>query len=215
MQELKPAVLIACTFGAMAWLAGCGSGDSAAPAEPAATDAPAAPADEQADGPDAEPAAASTETADPANDAPIEPSPVGGEAHEHGHADLSVVLEDARLTVTLDAPLANFGLSEGGATQAEIDALENDLTPANRAIAVNTAAVCEPESHGFEVRRSGDHAAVTADFVFTCAQPQALRSVALMLFDRYDGFEDVDAIFLDNGEQTAFELTAQAPAVTR
>ncbi len=213
MQDSRSGYLVACALGAALWLAGCGSGEQAEP--PAATEdaAPAAPAEasEAETTPDSE----TGETAEAASDAPIDPAPVGGEAHEHGHADLSVVLEGARLTVTLDAPLANFGLSEGGATDAEIAALEEALTPANRAVAVNTAAACEPESHVFDVRRSGDHAAVTVDFVFNCVQPEALSSVALMMFDRFEGFETVDAIFLDNGEQSAFELTAQAPAVTR
>lgn len=219
MRDSRSGFLLACALGAALWLAGCGSGEQAEPPAAREDAAPAAPAEasEAETAPDSETGGTGEtgETAEAASDAPIDPAPVGGEAHEHGHADLSVVLEGARLTVTLDAPLANFGLSEGGATDAEIAALEEALTPANRAIAVNTAAACEPESQVFDVRRSGDHAAVTVDFVFNCVQPEALSSVALTMFDRFEGFETVDAIFLDNGEQSAFELTAQAPAVTR
>ena len=146
------------------------------------------------------PAAGEVPGADPLLDAEQEHA---GEPHVHGGGDLSVTREDDFLTLTLDAPLHNFGLSESDppqGTKAEDYAtgIAQPLGPTE----------CRETERSVTSRSSGDQGAMTISVVWRCKKIERVEGMQIELFSIYPGFEHVDAIYLGpNGEQVAKELT--------
>ena len=184
-------------------LAACGPGiepyEPAAPAPEVSDTAPPdlpGPEESEAD----IPAAGEVPGADPLLDIEHEHS---GETHVHGAGDLSVTREDDFLTVTLDAPLANFGLSEATApqgTKAEKYArgIAEPLGPTD----------CEQTEQSVTARTDGAHGAMTVSVVWRCKQIDRVEGMQIKVFELYPGFEHIEAIYLGpNGEQVAKELT--------
>lgn len=130
-----------------------------------------------------------------------------GETHVHGGGDLSVTREDDFLTVTLDAPLANFGLSESSAptgTKAEkyADGIAVPLGPTE----------CEETERSVTARSDGAHGALTISVVWRCKKINRVEGLRVDVFKTYPAFEHLDAIYLGpEGEQVARELTAAEP----
>jgi hypothetical protein len=167
---------------------------------PAALEAPQ-PEPEVVDSVEAEiPAAGEVEDADPALDS--EPDHAG-EPHVHGGGDLSITQEDDFLTLTLDAPLANFGLSESKApsgTKSEeyANGIAEPIGPTE----------CEETERSVTGRTDGSHGAMTISVVWRCAKIDRVEGMQIHLFDLYPAFQHVDAIYLGPaGEQVAKELT--------
>lgn len=181
-------------------LAACSpAGQPYEPPEPASTaydDAVASSATAEVD----IPAAGEEPGTDPLLDAEPEHS---GEPHVHGGGDLSVTREDDFLTLTLDAPLHNFGLSESApprGTKAEEYAtgIAQPIGPTE----------CRETERSVTSRTSGDHGAMTISVVWRCKKIDRVENIRVDLFSLYPGFEHVDAIYLGpDGAQAAKELT--------
>ena len=140
------------------------------------------------------------EAADPSLDAEE------GHAHEphvHGGGDLAVTMEDDFLTLTLDAPMANFGLSESAALKDE-DA-EEYATGLAEPMGPTT---CVETERSANTRTNGEHGAMTVSVVWRCKKIERVEGMRVNLFETYPAFHHVDAIYLGpNGEQVAKELT--------
>ena len=178
------------------------------PPQPAAEDAAAGveqPVPDAApSGPEAEditiPAAGEDPDADTALDAE---QAHAGEPHVHGGGDLSVTREDDFLTVTLDAPLANFGLAENKAPQGK--KAEDYATGIAEPVG---PAECAESERSVDARTNGEHGAMTISVVWRCKKIERVEGLRVNLFDMYPAFQHVDAIYLGpNGEQVAGELT--------
>ncbi|MCA8900979.1 MAG: DUF2796 domain-containing protein [Hyphomonas sp.] len=127
-----------------------------------------------------------------------------GEVHEHGAAEMAVTREEDFLTLTLDAPLANFGLSEDKpprGTKAEdfAEGIAEPLGPTK----------CEETERSVTSRSHDGHGNMTISVVWRCKKIERIEGLRLNVFTLFPGFEHVDAIYLGpDGTQAADELTA-------
>lgn len=137
-----------------------------------------------------------------------EPS-AGGEAHVHGAGEFAVAVDGDVLTVTLDAPLANFGLGEG-----DTDTLEVSTGIGEGLVSFVGGANCQPGDRRIETRTVGDHSGLTLTLSFTCKDIEALEGVRLNAFSEFPGFETVNAIFIGPDKQVAGVLTAGNPELS-
>ena len=146
------------------------------------------------------PAAGEVPGADPLLDIEQEHS---GEAHVHGGGDMSVTREDEFLTVTLDAPLANFGLSEnteprGSKAEKYADGIAEPFGPTE----------CEETERSVTARTDGAHGAMTISVVWRCKKIDRVEGMRVNVFEQYPGFQRLEAIYLGpEGEQVAKDLT--------
>ena len=131
----------------------------------------------------------------------------GGEAHIHGAAELAVTLENNFVTITVDAPLANYGLSEKSKKKsAELEKYAEGLTE------LMGDARCDLVERSADLRRSGDHAALTLSIVWDCRRPSRLDGLMFTGFEQYEGFEEVSAVYLgEAGETASAILTPDSP----
>jgi hypothetical protein len=126
-----------------------------------------------------------------------------GEAHVHGGGELAITREDDFLTVSLDAPLANFGLSEtkvpkGAKAEKYAEGIVEPIGP----------TVCEETERSITGRTDGTHGAMTVSVVWRCKKIDRVEGMLVHVFDLYPAFEHIDAIYLGpDGQQVAKELT--------
>jgi hypothetical protein len=126
-----------------------------------------------------------------------------GEPHVHGGGDLAITREDDFLTVSLDAPLANFGLSEtkvpeGKKAEKFAEGIVEPIGP----------TVCEETERSITGRTDGTHGAMTVSVVWRCKKIDRVEGMLVHVFDLYPAFEHIDAIYLGpDGQQVAKELT--------
>ena len=131
----------------------------------------------------------------------------GGEAHVHGAAELAVTQENNFVTISIDAPLANFGLSEKTKKKSsDLEKYAEGLTE------LMGNAGCDLVERSADLRRSGDHAAMTLSIVWDCRRPSQLDGLMFTGFETYDAFETVEAVYLgEAGEAASAVLTPESP----
>ena len=192
--------------GLAALLAACGPADK--PYEPSEDDGPEAAAAVEYEGvpetgfADESPAAGEDPDADP--DLAAEEGHTG-EPHEHGSGELSVTRDEDFLTLTLDAPLANFGVEEAAPpsdTEAEkyAEGIAEPMGPTS----------CEENERSVTTRvNEGGHSAMTISVVWRCAKIDRIEGLRINAFTLYPGFHKIEAVYLGpDGQQAAQELTA-------
>jgi len=226
MPRFQPPHSLSATLAALSLLAACG-GDVER-SDPATEDAPmtatgdpvpAQPGKEISgvDPDDAAGEAARTgeeaETTDPSEEM------AGGEAHVHGRGEMSAAMEDNELTVTVTAALASFGLPEA---EPEDEAAKSTMRKARMSLAdplkvveIDPDARCVFAGSDMITRYSGDHGAVTLEYLFQCSNADAFDWIDVRLLEQYDTLEALDAILLADGEQTASTLTAAKTRLAR
>jgi hypothetical protein len=131
-----------------------------------------------------------------------------GKAHEHGALKLDVAIEGQKLTIAMEAPLDNLlGFERAPRTDAERKAAAEVLARLRRPdkgtplFAMDAAAQCtlgkaevqapvlEP---GAKTAPKDEHADLDASYEFTCAQPDALRTLDVGLFEAYRRIQRID-----------------------
>ena len=141
----------------------------------------------------------------------------GGEAHEHGVAEAALVLQDNVLTLSLDTPLAGFGVREAApeteAQEAELDTLSGALVSPETVFTINAEAGCALSESDVAFRHSGDHGSATLTYTFQCDAPGDLEEIGFNLFSAYPGFEEVEAVILNGTSQSVVHVTEQVPVV--
>jgi hypothetical protein len=172
--------------------------------EPVAPEVPIAPATSDTPAADiaAPEAPSAPETLDPEASG-------GGEAHVHGAGEFAVAVDGDQLTVTLDAPLANFGLGEG-----DTDALEVSAGISDGLVSFEGGADCQPGDKHVTTRTVGDHSSLTLELGFTCADISKLEGVRLNAFTEFPHFETVEAVFIGPDAQVASVLTPGNPELS-
>jgi len=125
----------------------------------------------------------------------------GGEAHVHGHAELAISIERNVISLSLEAPLDNFGLSE---SQSEIE----DTSVYTDGIVDLVNADCARDASGVELHKNGDHASMIIDLSYICLPGTMATAVEITAFRNFEGFEEIDAVILTESGQTAAALTA-------
>lgn len=130
----------------------------------------------------------------------------GGEAHVHGHAELAVVRDGNTITVSLESPLANYGLSE----------TETDLGDTTR-YADQTAELiggeCLRTERSVSARSDGQHGQMVIDLTFSCDDASVITGVKVLAFDAFSGFEEIDAVALTDSGQSAVSLSPANPVI--
>jgi hypothetical protein len=130
----------------------------------------------------------------------------GGEAHVHGAAEFAVAVDGDVLTVTLDAPLANFGLNEG-----DTDSLAVSTGIGDQLVSFEGDAGCKAGDRQVETRTSGHHSGLTLTLTFACTSVDKLEGVRLNAFTAFPDFETVNAVFIGPDAQVASVLTPHNP----
>ncbi len=139
-------------------------------------------------------------------------------AHEHGAADLSVAWIGTDVVVDMISPTQNvFGFEYEPETEEDL-ATAAERTKAlttDGIVAVNAEADCtllEPATT--EIEREASHSEVTVSWAFTCANPDQIESVDLTaLFAEFPGFEDIDAEWISESDQSGAELSPDQPTL--
>jgi hypothetical protein len=141
-------------------------------------------------------------------------------AHEHGVVHLDVAVEGKGYTVDLESPLDNFlGFEHAPRDEREkqaVRAMAARLRAADNVFAANRAAGCKTLSvslqsavlapallgeavqprppkdppHGEEAHAG--HADLDGAFEFACAHPDALRTIDVALFDRFERIHRIE-----------------------
>ena len=140
-------------------------------------------------------------------------------AHEHGTAELSVAWIDAEVSIELVSPTFNvFGFEYEPTTEEDL-AIEADRTATLTTpdvIAINDEAGCSlTEPAETEVERDGSHSEITVSWVYDCENADEIAEVdASGLFAEFANFEDVDAQWVSESEQSSAELTPSAATLS-
>lgn len=124
----------------------------------------------------------------------------GGEAHVHGLSDLAASLDGATLSVNVEGALANFDLDESLRELA-------DTAPYTDTTVTIIGGDCTRDSAAASIRPIGDHGNLMIDLTYTCGEPDAIEAIDVTGFQSFDGFEEVNAVFLTDSGQTAETLT--------
>lgn len=62
-------------------------------------------------------------------------------------------------------------------------------------------------NHAPQGYAASGHANLSAEYAFLCARPDRLTSIGVGLFEAFDGFEDIDIVFLDRTRQRSARLS--------
>ncbi len=133
------------------------------------------------------------------------PCGAASKAHEHGAVKLDVAVDGDKLSIALQAPLDNLlGFERAPRSDAERRAAAEVLarlrsgTPLFSADAAARCTLTKAEVRApmFEVgakpASKDEHADLDASYEFKCAQPPALRSLEVGLFDAYPRIQRID-----------------------
>ena len=132
----------------------------------------------------------------------------GGTAHVHGVADLAVTLDEHFVTVSLESPLANFGMSEADDyNKEEIDVLTEGVAE------LLGDARCDLTEHAAVLRTDTGHKDVSVSIVWDCFRPSRLDGLKFTGFETYSGFETINAVYLSGTDQEAATLTPDDPVI--
>lgn len=123
-----------------------------------------------------------------------------GEAHVHGLSDLAATLDGSTLSISIEGALANFDLDE---TLRTLD----DTTPYTDSTVEVIGGDCTRDSAAASIRPISDHGNLMIDLTYTCAAPDAIEAIEVTGFQIFAGFEEVNAVFLTDTDQTAETLT--------
>lgn len=134
-----------------------------------------------------------------------------GKAHQHGVAQLDVVLDGTALSIELDTPLDNLvGFERAPRTAAErqrVDAAVAKLRAAEGLFRTYVEAGCvlasvnleapvlglKPAGASAPAKVEDGHADLAASFQFDCKEPAELRHIDVGLFTAFPGFKRIEA----------------------
>jgi len=158
------------------------------------------------------------------------------DAHEHGAAQLNVVLDGKVLELQLESPAMNllgfehapnsdadktkvaavhqqlqqpqalFGLSAGHCTVAKQE-LESPLFAGH--------ADADEHEHAHEAPHKGEHSDIDAHYSLNCSKPEALKQLDLKeLFKRFPATEKIQVQLIGPNGQQGLELTPAQPTLS-
>ena len=149
-----------------------------------------------------------------------------GKPHEHGALKLDVAIDGNKLTIEMEAPLDNLlGFERAPRTDAERRAAADVLarlrspdkgTPlfvpdAAAQCALGKAEVQAPVLEpGAKPAAKDEHADLDASYEFTCAKPDALRTLEVGLLDAYKRTQRIDVQVA--GPKGQAKVTLERPA---
>ena len=151
-------------------------------------------------------------------------------AHVHGHAQLTLAIENNTFYINLIAPADSLVGFEHQAETTEqillVKKLITTLSNVNNIFAVTTGscktiennidadAIFDQHKHQHQheqekhVEHRG-HAEVLASYIFQCNKDKQPSSAQILLFEHYPAIEQVDAVWITSHHQGASSLTAK------
>lgn len=155
------------------------------------------------------------------------------DAHEHGVTILNIALEGTTLYAELEGPAMNFvGFEYQPRTAAEQEAVTAALSAlrgGRPVVEFLPAEACRLDSasaqhivaadennhddqhtdsgHEDDDSSTGEHAEFTGEYTFTCAQPDELEAVRVVLFSQFELTDEVATSFIGPRTQVFRELT--------
>lgn len=125
------------------------------------------------------------------------------DAHEHGSAEASVVIERNTIEVEIIAPLANFGFAESGDAVPSSNDFAKFLKKQETLVDILDGDCTKKVMNS--VSTSGGHAEGLLSIKYSCKEmPTQLEFKLLKSFP--EGFEDIDVILISDHGQEAKEL---------
>ena len=127
----------------------------------------------------------------------------GGEAHVHGLTEMAVAIDGNTVSVSFDGALANFDLDESIRTL-------DDTSPYTDGVITLVGGACAQDGATATIRPIGDHGNLMVDLTYTCAEIGSLEAIDVNAFEQFAGFEEVNAVALNEADQSAATLTASS-----
>jgi hypothetical protein len=134
------------------------------------------------------------------------------EAHVHGLVGIDVAIDGKTLRIELESPLDNLlGFEHKPSTPAQraaADAMLKRMKDPASWLKPDAAAQCvlsktEVESDALKPdAKDGGHADLDADYEFTCAAPEQLKTLEIGLFDAFKRIQRIDAQVATAGGQS-------------
>ena len=139
--------------------------------------------------------------------------------HVHGEGMLDVAIDKDTISISLEMPLdAAVGFERAPKNDKEGAALaeaKKVLMDAAALFVLTPAAKCTPGKIEVHMPRfeGGEHADVTAEYVFTCTEPAALRSIGTTIFTKFKRLHRLEAQRSGPTGQGAQRLTPKQPTL--
>lgn len=139
--------------------------------------------------------------------------------HVHGEGRLDVAIDKDTITLNLELPLdAAIGFERAPKNDKEKAALVATEKTLNDAAALwlpTPAANCSVQSAeiGMPKFGTGEHADVTARYVFRCASPAALKGVETTIFKQFKRLYRLEAQRIGPSGQGAQRLSPKQPSL--
>ena len=164
------------------------------------------------------------------------------DAHVHGVGSLNIAIEGNKIAMELSAPGADIVGFEHAAESEEdrgiLEAALATLQAPQTLLRFDEAAKCEVtfakaelhgddgdhheehndhhDEHGSEHDEEQDHASHTefhAEYLFTCAATNQLRSIEFDYFDVFPNAQELEVQFISDQGSKAFEVTRDIPVL--
>ncbi|QYJ02128.1 DUF2796 domain-containing protein [Thalassovita mediterranea] len=135
-------------------------------------------------------------------------------SHTHGHAMLAVTRQGSSISVSLEAPLSAFGVTENPQTEedrAAIEAIRNDLTNDANLVELRGNVSCDISSKGMATRVANGHGELQMETSYSCQNADALQAIRFGGFGTYPALSEVEAVYVSDTEQAAGNLTRTNP----
>jgi hypothetical protein len=160
------------------------------------------------------------------------------DAHEHGAAQLNIVLDGKVLEVQLDSPAMNLvgfeHAAKSDADKAKISAARSELEKPHALFGLTTGdcalskkslqsplfGTSAPEhkhahDHDHEKAHDSEHSDIAAHYTLQCQQPDDLKQLDLTeLFKRFPGTEKIQVQLIGPNGQQGLELTPAQPTLS-
>lgn len=140
--------------------------------------------------------------------------------HVHGEGRLDVAIDKDAISISLEMPLdAAVGFERAPKNDKEKAALaeaEKVLMDAAALFVPTAAAKCTPGKVKVDMPKfeGGEHADVDAEYVFTCAEPAALKSIETTIFTRFKRLYRLVVQRTGPTGQGAVRLTPKKPSLS-
>lgn len=159
------------------------------------------------------------------------------DAHEHGVGELNIAFDGKNVAMELHAPGADIVGFEYAATSVEdraaIDAAVAMLARPQQLFVLPAAAECtvtqasaelesEHEDHEEHAEEGGHedhhedeagHTEFHAEYLLTCAKPEAISEITFAYFDAFENAREVEVQVISASGAQAFEVERDAPVL--
>ena len=143
---------------------------------------------------------------------------IAEEAHEHGHAELMLVIEGNAGELEIEIPAIDVvGFEREAANddeQAAVAAALETLGDFAGLFELTAKAGCSASESEAEFEIEGDHAAFHAHYELACDKGADVSSLKTMAFEAFSSLEEIDVSVVTDSTQAGGELEADSPSLS-